>query len=435
MSAPASNDALKQALEHHPQVSAWQIQRVRTSDRQVYLVQTEPEAERRTEGETVTLTVFTRNGGTLGRAALTVRAEDDSRLGALVDDAVYMAGLGGDAPWALPVGSAVPGVELADAALLPAAALATGKAITERWRAAVAAAKHATPSSMELYCTTQTTRLETSAGFAASYEATRLSMLSILLAKGEREAERISWEERRRAADLDVETIVEEAGNEAFELTRAELPPSGTYPVLIDAGNMAALFGPVQTNANAQSLYQKGSRFTLGERLPMKGAGGDPITVITNAVLPYGLSSYAFDADGVPGQRVEVVKDGVFVRPWATQQYADYLGVQATGAWANLELPAGTRSFADLTAGDGPVLHVRAFSWLTPDLTRGAFSSEIRVGYLYRGGKRTPVKGGTVSGNLFEALGAARFASERVTRGSYYGPKAVRLEGLTVAGA
>jgi len=40
-----------------------------------------------------------------------------------------------------------------------------------------------------------------------------------------------------------------------------------------------------------------------------------------------------------------------------------------------------------------------------------------------------------VSGNLFKALGAAKFASERVLRGSYFGPSAVRMEGLSVTGA
>jgi predicted Zn-dependent protease len=429
-------DALRRALEANANVTAWQIQRVQAGDRQSYLVKTEPEARRRTTGETVTLAVFARNGETLGRAAITLQPEDHARFGAKIDEAVYMAGLGGDAPWMLPAAGGLPGVELSDPALGAAAAPATSKEITERWRAAVAATKNARPSSMELFCGSQTTSLENSAGFAGSYEATRVSLLTIMLAKsGERESESISWQERRRAADLDVTAIVRDAADEAFDITRAELPPSGSYPVLIDARDMAALFGPLQQNAGAQALYQKSSRLTIGERLPMEGEGGDPITVISNATLPYGLSSYAFDGDGTPGRRVEIVKDGVFARPWATKQYADYLGVEPTGAWANLELPPGTRAFADLCAGDGPVLHVRSFSWLNPDQARGDFASEIRVGYLYRNGRRTPVKGGTVSGNLFKALGTARFSSERVFIGGYVGPAAVRLEGLSVAGA
>ena len=76
-----------------------------------------------------------------------------------------------------------------------------------------------------------------------------------------------------------------------------------------------------------------------------------------------------------------------------------------------------------------------AFSWLTPDQARGNFGSEIRVGYLFDKGMRTPIKGGTVSGNVFTALGTARYSRETVFRGDYLGPAAVRFTGLTVAGA
>ena len=157
--------------------------------------------------------------------------------------------------------------------------------------------------------------------------------------------------------------------------------------------------------------------------------------MISNAVAPFGLTSYAFDGNGVAGRRVEIVKDGVFARPWATKQFADYLHTEPTGGFANMELPPGKTSLADLTSGNGRVLYVRSFSWLTPDEGRGNFGSEVRLGYLYEKGVRKPVKGGTVSGNVFKALGSARYAKESVFRGDYLGPAAVRFEGLTVAGA
>jgi predicted Zn-dependent protease len=132
---------------------------------------------------------------------------------------------------------------------------------------------------------------------------------------------------------------------------------------------------------------------------------------------------------------VALIEGNSFSHPWATKQFADYLKVPATGAFGNWELPAGTTPLADLLRGDGPVLHVRAFSWLTPDTARGNFGTEIRVGYWYEKGSRRPVKGGTVSGNVFAALGTARYSKETVFLGDYLGPAAVRFEGLTVAGA
>jgi len=98
-----------------------------------------------------------------------------------------------------------------------------------------------------------------------------------------------------------------------------------------------------------------------------------------------------------------------------------------------MELPAGKTPLRDLTSGDR-VLYVRSFSWLTPDQARGNFGSEVRVGYMYEKGVRKPIKGGTVSGSVFKALGSAHYAQDTVFRGDYLGPAAVRLEGLTVAG-
>jgi predicted Zn-dependent protease len=422
-------------LAQHPKVGAWQIRSVRRNGYQTYLVQTELETDRYTEGETCEATILVKNEALLGRAVVTLGPGDESRLSRRIDDAVYMAGLGGDAPWSLPEAGEWPRVETHDPTLSGTRARATSREVAEAWRAAVRQQKGVRPSSMELFCGEEVVSLENSAGLVATASATRISLLTLVLADGEHPSERYSWEERRRVADLDVREVVRRAAEEAADLTRATAPPSGQYAVVIDAEEMPAFLDPVQANCSGESLYQKASRFEIGKPLPIESKGGEPLTVVSNAVVPYGLSSYAFDGTGVAGQRVELVKDGVFARPWATKQYADYLATAPTGGFANWELPAGKTPVADLLAGAERVLYVRAFSWLSPDGSRGNFASEIRLGYVIEKGARTPVKGGTVSGNVFAALGTARYARETVFRGEYMGPVAVRFEGLTIAGA
>jgi PmbA protein len=426
--------AIRSALAGDAKIRQWQIRGVRRAGFQTYLVKDQLESERRTEGETFEVTVFVANGDLLGRATATLGPGDEHDVRKRIDETAYMAGLGGDAPWNLPNASAWPKVDLFDAALAGDAARATSRAIVERWRAAVAALEGVRPSSMELFCGEEWTTLENSAGLKTEVGATRVSLLTLLLANGDRPAERYSWDERRRAADLDVGAIVHRVGEEARDLARAVVPPWGTYAVVIDADEIDALLDPIQVNASAEGLYQKSSRFELGKPIPIEGTGGDPFTVFSNAIAPYGLSSYAFDNNGVAGQRIEIVKDGVFVHAWAPKQFADYLKTSPTGRFGNLELPAGRTALADLTRGER-TLYVRSFSWLTPDGARGNFGSEIRVGYLYENGSKKPIKGGTVSGNVFKALGTAKYSSEVVFRGDYLGPEAVRFEGLTIAGA
>lgn len=427
--------ALAGALAKDKRIRAWQLRSTRRAGLQTYLVKTALESERHTESDSHVATVFVANGEKLGSASVTLGPGDEAVVARRVDEAVFMAGLGGDAPWELPVAAKLPEVEEFDPALGDARARETSRGLVDAWRSAATSIASVRPSSMELFCGEEWQTLVNSAGLEAQSHATRVSLLTLLLASGEKAAERISWEERRRAADLDVKAIVGRVAEEARDLTRATLPPSGTYPVLIDAREIGALLTPVQVNASADSLWQKSSRFEVGKALPIEEKGGEPLTVISNATAPYGLSSYPFDGTGVPGQRVVLVKDGVFVSPWAGKQTADYLKTSATGTFANWELPAGKTPLAELLSGDGPVLYVRKFSWLTPDAGRGNFGSEVRMGYLYEKGAKRPVKGGTVSGNVFAALGTARWSKETAFLGDYLGPEAVRFENLTVAGA
>ena len=99
------------------------------------------------------------------------------------------------------------------------------------------------------------------------------------------------------------------------------------------------------------------------------------------------------------------------------------------------EMRAGSTARAELLAGDGPVLEVRDFSATSVDQLSGNFGMEIRVGYEIGTGGPVPVTGGSVTGNLFEALANARFSSETVQFARLAGPAAIRFESLQVAGA
>ncbi len=428
-------DLLRSRLARDGRIHAWQVRRTRTRELQSYLVRTQLESERRVESESAAIAVFVRHDGLQGSASIRILPGEEGAIAERIDSAVYMAGLGGDAPYDLPAAAPLPDVALYDPALNGENIRATSRSLLERWRAAASGNGGVRPSSAELFAGAVETEFENSAGCAARYEESRLSLLSILLAgAGDHETERIVWRENRRGADLDIEGAVRRSGTEAGDLLRAELPPTGRWPVLIDAGELHALFSPIIDQSSAESLYRKQSRFEVGAALPIGGAGGDRLTLASNAVVPYGLASYPFDEDGVPGQRTEIVRDGIFAVPWATKRFADYAGLEPTGSFANLEIACGDSPLEALRSDGRPLLHVLSFSWLAPDTEGGGFASEIRMGYWIEKGLVRPVKGGTVSGNLFAALGSARFAKEKVSIEEFIGPAGALFEGLSVSG-
>ena len=184
----------------------------------------------------------------------------------------------------------------------------------------------------------------------------------------------------------------------------------------------------------AYAAYQKLAALAMGETVHHGERRGEALSLESDGLVAFGLSTAPFDDEGIPSRRLAVVRDGEVAARWATQQYAEYLGMEATGAFANTRVGCGTRSRAELLA-DGPVLEVVAFSAFDPDSVTGDFGAEVRLGYLHGAGGPVPVKGGSVSGNVFQALARAWYSKEEATHEAYVGPAAVRLEELSIAGA
>jgi predicted Zn-dependent protease len=144
---------------------------------------------------------------------------------------------------------------------------------------------------------------------------------------------------------------------------------------------LADLFSPLIYHTSAQAAYQGISRFTPGESIYGEQiVTGDRLTFFSNALLPFGLASAPFSAEGLPSQRVLLIEDGVLKTRWAEQRYADYLRIAPTGSFANLEIAPGHHAHHDLLHHDGPLYHLVAFSWLNPDDLTADFVAEIKMG-------------------------------------------------------
>ena len=76
------------------------------------------------------------------------------------------------------------------------------------------------------------------------------------------------------------------------------------------------------------------------------------------------------------------------------------------------------------------------FSDFQMDAMSGHFGGGIRLAYLIEAdGTVTPVTGGSVNGSILEAQRSLTFSKDRYVTASYEGPYAVRLKGVSIAGA
>lgn len=453
---PLDLDRVVAALARRSDLAGWTATRRHRRGVQLYAIGRDVESLRQVDVVEVAVTVHHDHpwpdgrDGPPARGIATVKlvSSDAAVLDARLDEAVAMASLVHNVAWDLVAPGALPDVPLAcpEVAAPGGAAAAAWRMADEVWDATGReAASGVRLSAAEHFATVTDEELVTSRGLRARATSTHLAVEVALLARGgggrDDEAESFRPVEARRVADLRLAAEVAEAAAFARDTLRATPTPAHDGPVVLAAGALPPLFDPLLFHAGAQAAVMKLARLAPGDRVT---GVGDLLHVTSDATRPYGLASHAFDADGVPGQAVTLVDGGTVVARHAASRYAQYLGVQATGARGATVVAAGPTPAADLCAARGtPVVEVVAFSSPNVDDVTGDVGCEIRLAYLHLpGGIARPVKGGAVAGNAFDALKGARLAAEVHEAlvsgfgdgGAYVGPRAALFDGLRVAG-
>ncbi|PWK11213.1 metallopeptidase TldD-related protein [Tumebacillus permanentifrigoris] len=429
-------------LKQHPEVAQWSVLHEQRREWQHYLIQTRPEATREVMQELYQVTLYhshphpTEGGNAMGTATITLTEADLPNLRTKIEEGLLAASLTNNEPWSLPQQSKFPDVLLVDEATL-ADPFAKLEHLTADLFRAVDQQVAVRLSAAEMFFEEIITRIYNQAGVSGEQRETSFMLEVVLLAQDGDGEEMEHWfvERRRRLQDLDIAELIAENAQYARDSIVAELPKTWQGPVVIAHGELPDMFSPLTSRVSGSLKYMKLTQVAPGE--PFFGdqqVEGDPLDASYSSALPYGVKSFSFSAEGLPGRDITVVKDNVFRSYLASQRYADYLGVEATGEAGNLVLQPGSTPVAELLRG--PVYYIVAFSAMMPNTFTGDFAVEIKLGYyIDEHGNRTPVKGGSVSGNLFDMLTHAKYAQEEVFSGAYKGPVAVRVENrLTIAG-
>ena len=431
-----------EALQKRTDLAGWTVRHVQTCGAQVYAVPQGIESQRAVDGERYIIDVL-RNTSTpegtpaVGSGDVSLLPGDD--INHAIDQATLVAGLVANPVHGLPGPAAFPEVSLCDEDLKKDAS-GVMLNVMERMRGAAAKHPNIRLTAAECFGEIRNTHLVNSRGINAEQESTQVDIEFVLHSHtGERESETFDAITRRRIADLDLETAIEHRVQYTLDSLEAEAPVSWQGPVVLRDEALAIflagdnLNGSVlQTLASAASKYAGFSPWEVGKSVFRGEVKGDPLTVWANRSLPFGSASDRFDAEGLPAQRVELIHENEFAAFAASQRYADYLQIPATGAFGNVELPPGkTPASALLTE---PHIEIVQFSWFNPDTITGDFATEIRFGYLVQKGVRTPFKGGQLVGNYMDALANVHWSAETGFFGAYFGPRTARFNELKIAG-
>ena len=141
------------------------------------------------------------------------------------------------------------------------------------------------------------------------------------------------------------------------------------------------------------------------------------LTVVDDGLLPYGLGSSPFDAEGIPCQKTMLIDNGVLKNFLYDSYTANKANVESTGnavrgsysnlpsiSISNLLVEPGAKSLDDLISEMDKGIIINRFSGSVA-VESGEFSGIAKqASYVENGEMKFPLKETMISGNAFESL-------------------------------
>ena len=247
--------------------------------------------------------------------------------------------------------------------------------------------------------------------------------------------------------EISVDKIAGEAAEEALFMLRAEPVPSGVYRAIFLNKCMPDLLAAFESVFSAESA-QKGLSLLAGKEGTI--IASPAVTLLDDPLLPGGLASQPFDAEGVAARTKAVIENGRLTTLLHNLKTARKAGCRTTGnaaragyagnvrvAPSNFYFKPSEKTLDALTAEMENGLVITEVSGLHAGANpiSGDFSL-IAQGYTVKAGKKdAPVERITVAGNFYQLLKNIRaVGNDLCFPGSSEGSPSVDVGEISVAG-
>lgn len=273
-------------------------------------------------------------------------------------------------------------------------------------------------------------------GFLGSYAATRHGVSCVVLGEQDGAMQRDYWYDVSRdpAKLADVAAVGRRAGERTLRRLGARRVPTAAVPVLFAPEAARSLIGHFIGAISGGALYRQASFL-------VDSAGSTVFPAFMRLreapLLPAGLGSRPFDAEGVASRDRDLVTDGVLQGYVLSSYSARRLGLETTGdagGPGNIIVEPGEADFDQLLARLECGLVVtqlmgQGANTVTGDYSRGA------SGFWVVGGEIAhPVEEVTIAGNLRDMFRDIRAVGRDVDARSSIRTGSFLVDGMTVAG-
>lgn len=281
-------------------------------------------------------------------------------------------------------------------------------------------------NSVEIFLNHLENQFINSKGVDLSYDKTTLEIEIIPTWKNEKEE--IELYLNYKTMDLDYDEItskVEEILNQAQLRSKAcAITEEMKHVPVVMSGEMLSLvvdnFG---YDLHFSQVYNKGNHYHQGDVVCPYN--------FNLSITPYvekAVDSYPFDSHGKILHEYEVIHDGKVKNYWGDLVYGQYLQADMiSGNSRIMKVETDKRQNFDF-----PYLEICNFSSPQLEESTGYFGGEVRLAIYHNNGKKIPVTGFSVSGNIYEDIKEATFSHENTVLNHYAGPKYICFKKMNI---
>ncbi len=287
--------------------------------------------------------------------------------------------------------------------------------------------------------------LATSHGFEGSYMASRFgNSVSVIAGEGTGMERDYDFDSRLYYSELDdAAEIGRRAGERAIKRVNPRQVPTGKgITVIFDPRIARGFVGHIAGAINGASVARKTSflRDKMGQQVLKAG-----LSITDDPLIVRGPSSRPFDGEGVSGERLVMIEDGVLKHWFLSTSTANEIGgletngrgvrggTSVTPASTNLALEPGDISPEELIRSVGNGFYVteligQGVNMITGEYSRGA------TGFWIENGELTfPVSEVTIASNLKDMFMRLTLAND-IDRKFGVAAPTFAIEGMTLAG-
>ncbi len=216
--------------------------------------------------------------------------------------------------------------------------------------------------------------------------------------------------------DLNFNEWIPEWATRAKDSLNAKYPSNDSNIDVMFAPNLVrkAILSSISYSISGQALYEKYSKFQIDSNV-----ADEKFTLIDDGLFEGGLGTSSWDSEGFPKQRTPVIENGIMKNFLFDQKFATLLNTKSTGnaqrksknsgnmsiEFNNLIILSGDQSLKEIVSNSKKAILVLNIPWLFPNIITGNFGASIENAYMIENGKITvPIKGGSISGNIFNML-------------------------------